>query len=327
MDRRVAVTGGAGFIGANLCRRLVNDPAVDSVVVIDDLSTGFERNLDGLPVELVVGDIRDPEALDEVFADATNVVHLAARGSVSRSIDDPTGTYSINATGTVEVAEAARRNDVGQVIFSSSSSVYGSNPAMPKHEQQDARPMSPYAVSKLAAEQWILSYGKVYGLKTLTFRFFNVFGPLQTAGHVYAAVIPQFIGAAVLGEPLVVHGDGLQSRDFTYVDTVTDVIAQAIVAETTHDGPVNLALGGRIDLNTLIGHIRDLVDQPLVVDHRDARPGDVRHSQADPTTLESLFPDTPVVDLVEGIRRTMDWYLDVGRAFDPREASRAEQSA
>lgn len=315
---RVVVTGGAGFIGANLCRRLSADDRFGAIAAYDNLTTGFAHNLTGADVELIEADIRDAGALDRAFAGADAVVHLAARGSVSRSVADPLATHAVNIAGTVEVMEAVRRAGVAHVLFASSSSVYGSNPVLPKNEQLEAQPMSPYAVSKLAGEQWVLCYGKVYGLSTLAFRFFNVFGPLQTSGHVYAAAIPQFISSAIAGEPIRIFGDGLQSRDFTYIDTVTGVIMDALVNKTSHSGPVNLALGGRIDLNAIISMLRELLDAPLVVEHLDPRPGDVRHSQADPARLLELFPDVPVIDLADGLQRTLDWYRDVGHTLDLR---------
>ena len=215
---RVAVTGGAGFIGANLCRRLLATDGVDSVAVLDDLSNGLRSNLDGLDVSFVEGTILDDAALDTAFAGADAVVHLAALGSVPRSVANPVASHAANATGTLMVLEAARRHGDLHTIVSSSSSVYGSNPTLPKHEGLATRPISPYGASKLAAEGYTLAWGATYGLPVLAFRFFNVFGPLQAAGHVYAAVIPAFVDAALAGQPVTVHGDGTQSRDFTYVD-------------------------------------------------------------------------------------------------------------
>ena len=245
---RVVVTGGAGFIGSNLCRHLLAAPSVSSVVVLDDLSTGNRANLDGLDVTFVLGSITDDAALDEAFAGAGAVVHLAALGSVPRSVADPMATHHANATGTAMVLEAARRHGNLHAIVASSSSVYGANPTLPKHEGLATRPLSPYAASKLATESYTLAWGRAYGLPVLAFRFFNVFGPNQPAGHVYAAVIPVFIDAALHGRPLPVHGDGTQSRDFTYVDTLCSVVTDAIARRVTSDEPVNLAHGGRVSL-------------------------------------------------------------------------------
>ena len=243
----IVVTGGAGFIGANLCRRAAPTQG-DDVVVVDDLSTGDLENLRDLDVTLVEGTILDPEILDTAMQDADAVVHLAARPSVPRSIADPVASHLANATGTVEVLEAARRAGNLHVIVASSSSVYGANPTLPKREDLATMPLSPYAASKLATESYALAYQHSFGLPVLAFRFFNVFGPLQAAGHAYAAVVPAFVSAALEGRPLIVHGDGKQSRDFTYVDTVTEVIADAIARGVTSPSPVNLAFGTRTDL-------------------------------------------------------------------------------
>ena len=215
----VLITGGAGFIGSNLAELALK--AGHRVTVVDDLSTGFADNLDGLDVD--VRREHDPRlggARRRRMAGVDSVVHLAALGSVPRSIKDPFATHAANATGTLTVLEAARAAGVGHVVAASSSSVYGLNPALPKYEREWVRPLSPYAVTKFATEQYPLAYQQSYGMETLAFRFFNVFGPRQRAGHVYAAVIPTFIDALLRGEPLWINGDGSNSRDFTYVGTV-----------------------------------------------------------------------------------------------------------
>ncbi|NIR41324.1 MAG: NAD-dependent epimerase/dehydratase family protein [Actinobacteria bacterium] len=301
----VLVTGGAGFIGANLCRAL--ELAGHTVTAFDDLSTGFSGNLDGTDAELVVGTILDTAALEAAIAPADAVVHLAARPSVPRSIVDPVASHLVNATGTVNVLEAARRDGSRHVISAGSSSVYGANPELPKHEGLATRPVSPYAASKLAAEAYTLAYGHSYGLPTLAFRFFNVFGPLQAAGHAYAAVIPAFADAALRGEPIPVDGDGTQSRDFTFVDTLTAVVVDAVNRQVTSDLPVNLAYGTRTDLLTVISMIDDLVDGDVTVEHGPARPGDVPHSQADDRRIRALFPDIEPVPLAIGLKATVDW--------------------
>ena len=292
---RVAVTGGAGFIGANLCRRLLATDGVDSVAVLDDLSNGLRSNLDGLDVSFVEGTILDDAALDTAFAGADAVVHLAALGSVPRSVANPVASHAANATGTLMVLEAARRHGDLHTIVSSSSSVYGSNPTLPKHEGLATRPISPYGASKLAAEGYTLAWGATYGLPVLAFRFFNVFGPLQAAGHVYAAVIPAFVDAALAGQPVTVHGDGTQSRDFTYVDTVTS------------GEPVNLAFGSRISLLDTIDRIEEFVGHPIERQHIERRAGDVPHSQADNTRLSALFPDIEPVLFETGLKSTVEW--------------------
>jgi UDP-glucose 4-epimerase len=317
---KVVVTGGAGFIGANLCRALADAPAVHEVVAFDDLSTGDRANLDGIDARLVVGSILDPVALDEVLAGTDAVVHLAARPSVPRSIADPLASHHANATGTLEVIEAVRRAGGPHVVAASSSSVYGANPTIPKHEQLATIPLSPYAASKLAAEGYVLASQQSFGLSTLAFRFFNVFGPLQPPGHAYAAVVPAFIDAALAGRPLTVHGDGLQTRDFTYVGTVTAVLTRAVVDRVVSPTPVNLAFGTRTDLLTVIGLLEELLGHPVEVEHVDARPGDVRHSQADDTRLRSLFDGLEPVDLATGLQATIDWLRRAGTASERSSA-------
>jgi len=309
----VVVTGGAGFIGANLCRRLGNDELITEVVVLDDLSSGLASNLEGTKARLVEGTITDPDQLDEVFAGANSVVHLAAKPSVPRSIVDPFSSHRINTDGTFEVLEAARRAGGAQVIFASSSSVYGANPTLPKHVDLAPRPLSPYAAAKLSGESNVLAWRHAYDMPALAFRFFNVFGPLQQAGHAYAAVVPAFIDAALDGRPIPVHGDGSQSRDFTYVDTVADVIATAITERISEPQPVNLAFGSRTDLLGLISVIEDLLGRKLEREHTDPRAGDVPHSQADASRLHELFPQVEPVGLEQGVTATLDWFRTIRR--------------
>jgi UDP-glucose 4-epimerase len=309
---KVLVTGGAGFIGANLCRALDEANDVEGVTVVDDLSTGLEGNLSGLSgVQLLVGSILDGELLDKALAGVGAVVHLAARPSVPRSLEDPWATHLVNASGTVTVLEAVRRRPAGQrpqVIVASSSSVYGANPTLPKREDMVALPLSPYGASKLAGEAYALSYAHSFGLEALVFRFFNVFGPLQGAGHAYAAVVPAFISAALRGEPLPIHGDGTQTRDFTFVGTVVAVLIDCLRRRVSHTTPVNLAFGSRISLLELVTALEGDLRRVLPVSHSESRAGDVAHSQADQGLLRSLCPDVQPVDFAEGLQRTVEWF-------------------
>ena len=300
---RVVVTGGAGFIGANLCRALL--PHAE-VVVFDDLSTGHLHNLRDIDAEVVVGSLLDTASLGGACRGADAIVHLGALGSVPRSIADPLTSFAVNAIGTQNVLECAR-HDGAQVILASSSSVYGSNPVLPRTEELATRPMSPYAASKLSAEGLVLGYATSYGLPALVLRFFNVFGPLQTAGHVYAAVIPQFARAALSGEPLIVHGDGLQSRDFTYVDTVCQVLVDAVCRRVTSDRPTNLAFGSQITLLDVVAALEQTLGHSLPVEHGDLRPGDVRHSSADGSRIRSLFPAVEPIEFHAGLANTVEW--------------------
>ena len=305
---KVVITGGAGFIGANLGRALLSRPEVDEVVALDNLATGFRSNLDGTDIRLVEGTILDPDTLDATFAGASAVIHLAARPSVPRSVKDPIATHHSNATGTLEVLQAARRAGNVHTIVASSSSVYGANRELPKREAMRTAPISPYAVSKQATEAYTLAFGHTYDLPVLAFRFFNVYGPLQAAGHAYAAVIPAFVDAAVRGVPLPVHGDGEQTRDFTYVGTVTQVIADAVVRRVSDLTAVNLAFGSRTSLNKLIEIIGAELGTTLAVDHQPPRTGDVRDSQADNSRLREHFPEVEAVSLEQGVAETVAWF-------------------
>jgi UDP-glucose 4-epimerase len=309
---RIAVTGGAGFIGTNLVRHLLAQGWVTRVVVLDDLSSGSAQNLAGCAAELVEGTVLDAGDLDRALAGADAVVHLAARPGVPRSIEEPLASHHANATGTLMLLEAVRRHGVPHVVLASSSSVYGANPTLPKAEGLLPQPMSPYAVAKLAAEHYTLAYGRLFGLAVLPFRFFNVYGPYQAAGHAYAAVIPSFIEAAVAGRPLTIHGDGAQSRDFTYVGTVCEVIGAAVRQRLATDGPVNLAFGGRYSLLDVVERLASHLGRELATAHVASRPGDVPHSQADQARLRSLFPDVAPVGLDEGLAQTIAWALDGG---------------
>lgn len=302
---RILVTGGAGFIGSNLVRRLLDDG--DSVAVIDDLSTGYRANLDGLDIDFFEASILDESALAAAADGAEAIIHLGALGSVPRSVKDPMTSHHANATGTLMVCQAAQREGA-HLTAASSSSVYGSTPDLPRREDLPTRPMSPYAVTKLATESYLLAFASSYGLPTLPFRFFNVYGPRQSAGHVYAAVIPVFIDAALRGEPLPLHGDGLQSRDFTYVDTVTWVLAAAARRKVTSDRPVNLAIGANVTLRDLISELEGMLGRELPIEEQPPRVGDVRASQSDPALLRSLFPDVPEVPFVTGLQTTLDWF-------------------
>ena len=304
---RVVVTGGAGFIGANLCRHLLATDEIESVVVIDDLSTGARSNLDGLAVDLIEGSIVDVASLDAACEGADAIVHLAALGSVPRSVADPLASHLANSTGTAMVLEAARRHGGLQVIVASSSSVYGANPTLPKHEGLATRPISPYAATKLATESYALAWAASYDLPVLAFRFFNVFGPLQAAGHAYAAVIPAFVDAALAGRPVTVHGDGMQSRDFTYVGSVVAVLAETLLTRRTAPEPVNLAFGTRVSLLDVLSELESILGREVAREHIDTRTGDVRHSQADTTRLLSMFPRVAPVPFADGLGATVEW--------------------
>lgn len=304
----VLITGGAGFIGSNLARFLLAKDDVTSVRVIDDLSTGNRANLDGLNVEFIEASILDYPALLTAAQGIDSIVHLAAIPSVPRSVANPRASHEANTTGTLNVLEAAREAGVDHVAVASSSSVYGSNPKLPKSEYDWTRPMSPYAVSKQATEGYALAYQFSYGLKTMAFRFFNVYGPGQAAGHAYAAVLPKFLDAALSGRALEIQGDGTQSRDFTYIDTVCAVIHDAIVRKVYSPDPVNLAYGTNTTLLELIDLLEDQLGRTLDKEFTAPRVGDVKASQALNDRVRELFPSIEPVSLEVGAAQTIAWF-------------------
>ena len=306
---KVLITGGAGFIGTNLAQHLIGLPQITGVRIIDDLSTGFRSNVDLVPeADFIEGSILDTSLLEKAVAGMDSVVHLAARPSVPRSIAEPRAAHEVNATGTLNVLEAARRAGELHTIVASSSSVYGANPTLPKHEDLATRPVSPYAASKLAAESYTMAWHHSYGLPTLAFRFFNVYGPLQAAGHAYAAAIPTFIDAALSGRPIPLHGDGTQSRDFTFVGTVASVIGRCVLERLTSPQPINLAFGSNITLNEVIAGISAELGHEVEVESLPSRPGDVKHSQADNSALMALLPSASATPFDEGLRATIGWF-------------------
>lgn len=304
---RILVTGGAGFIGANLCRAFAARSEIQSVTVLDDLSSGDLANLDGVEVRFVRGSILDPDLVAGLVADATTVVHLAARPSVPRSLLDPLASHDVNATGTLRVLEACRATRP-HVILASSSSVYGDCAETYKHEDLPTRPLSPYGVSKLATEAYALAYASSFGLDVLPFRFFNVYGPMQAADHAYAAVIPSFVSKAMAGDLVPIYGDGHQERDFTYVGTVTEVLGDAAVRRVTSPKPVNLAFGTRVSLLKLKEVLGSVLGRPVEAGFLPPRLGDIRESQASPDLLRQLFPGVRPVSLEDGLRMTVAWF-------------------
>lgn len=289
---------------------MLQDGGFDEVRVLDDLSTGNRDNLKGLEVTFIEGSILEPNKLEEAFEGVDSVVHLGAIPSVPRSVANPVASHHANATGTLMVLEQARKSGVDHVVVASSSSVYGSNPALPKGEFDWTRPLSPYAVSKHATEGYALAYQASYGIKALAFRFFNVYGPLQAANHAYAAVIPKFIDAAMSNRSAQVQGDGLQSRDFTYVDTVCAVLTDAVKREVSHPDPVNLAYGTNTDLLTLLEMLESELEDEISREYIEPRVGDVRASQADSSLVKSLFPGVEPVGLGDGLHKTANWFKE-----------------
>lgn len=308
---KVVITGGAGFIGSNLAKTLGERSDITEIVAIDDFSFGFRDNLAIAPrTQLIEGTILDVELLDRAFEGADAIVHLAARSSVPRSVADPVAAHDVNATGTLKVLEAARRAGNPQVIVASSSSVYGATDVLPKHEGLPTRPISPYAASKLATEAYTLAWGHSYDLPVLALRFFNVFGPLQPPLHTYAAVIPSFINAAMEHRPLPLHGDGSQSRDFTYVESLVRLLVDGIVRRVSHLEPLNAAFGTNVSLLAVIAELEDILGRSLPIEHLPTRVGDVKRSQADSAALLALFPEVEPVSLRTGLEATVEWFMN-----------------
>ena len=308
--KKIAVTGGAGFIGSNLVERLLSKG--HEVAVVDDLSTGLKSNLDLNKITFHELSLTNRDGLAKALNGVDAIVHLGARGSVPRSLKNPIATHDVNATGTLNVLEAARASGA-QVIFSSSSSVYGRNGQLPKDESMWLSPLTPYAASKLAAEGYVQAYGAAYEVPVTLLRFFNVFGPKQRPDHEYAAVLPKWIWKAMNNEAIDVYGDGSQTRDFTYVRTVLDVIEDALDRGVRTEGAVNLAYGNRISLLTTIdllkGHFPD-----LKVNFLGDRPGDVKNSQNDPIILKKLFPNITPTEFPTAFSETVNWLKKFGQS-------------
>ena len=307
---KVAVTGGAGFIGSNLTHRLISEGY--DVVVVDDLSTGLLSNVNLDKSTFHQISITDRKVLGTVLKDCQTIFHLAARGSVPRSIKNPVATHDVNATGTLNVLEIARSSGA-HVIFSSSSSVYGRNMQLPKDESMWLGPMTPYAGSKLAAEGYVQAYAAAYNVPTTLLRFFNVFGPRQRPDHEYAAVLPKWIWLAMQGQAIDVYGDGSASRDFTYVDTVLDIAMTAMKEKVITEGAVNLAYGNRIFLNETIEMLKKHFPG-LRVNYKPERLGDVKESQNDPVLLKKLFPSIQPKPFEVALSETVDWLKEFGQS-------------
>ncbi|HMG35236.1 MAG TPA: SDR family oxidoreductase [Blastocatellia bacterium] len=302
------VTGGAGFIGSHIAERLVRDG--HRVRVIDNLVSGKEANLEPIrnDVEFIKADIRDRAAVSRVMQGVEIVFHEAALGSVPRSVADPLTTHEVNITGTLNVLMAARDASVRRVVYASSSSVYGETLELPKRESMSPDPVSPYALSKLAAEHYISVFKRVYGFEGVALRYFNIFGPRQDPESQYAAVIPRFVTALLQGERPTVYGDGHQSRDFTYVENVVQANLLASEAGDVSGRAFNVACGGRYSLLELLERLRDIIGADVDPIHEAARAGDVRDSQASIEAAQRGFGYSVQVPFEEGLRRTVEWY-------------------
>lgn len=304
------VTGGAGFIGSHLVEELVRRG--QRVRVLDSFITGKRENLSGIAgVELIEGDLADLATCRRAADGIEFVLHQGAIPSVPRSVQDPVTSNRANIDGSLNILVAARDAGVKRLVYAGSSSAYGDTPTLPKHEEMPTRPLSPYALQKLVAEQYCRMFTALYGFETVTIRYFNVFGPRQDPGSPYSGVISLFAASLLAGRAPVIYGDGEQTRDFTYVANVVDGVLRACEAPKAAGQVVNVATGGRISLNELLRTMNRILGTDLKATFREPRAGDVKDSQADITKAAGLLGYTPLVQLEEGLRRTLEWFKRV----------------
>jgi UDP-glucose 4-epimerase len=308
------VTGGGGFIGSNLTEALLR--MGHRVRVLDDFSTGKRENLNFEEVypflEILEGDIRDRMVCRKAMEGMEYVFHQAALPSVQRSVEDPLTSNEVNAGGTVNALVAAKDAGVKRLVYASSSSVYGDTPVLPKKEEMVPNPLSPYALQKYIGEEYGRLFFELYGIETISLRYFNIFGPKQDPTSLYSAVIPRFIDALLLGRPPVIFGDGEQSRDFTYIDNVVHANLLAMGAEHTRGEAVNVACGRRVSLNQLLKILQDIIGSHVSPSYEEPRTGDVRHSLADIRRAQTVLNYDPGVRIEEGLRKTVEYFQKQG---------------
>lgn len=302
------VTGGAGFIGSHLVRGLLDRG--HAVRVVDNFSSGKRENLHDTieRIEVVEGDVSNPEIAARACADMEAVLHEAAIPSVPRSIDNPAASHVANTNGTFQLLMAARDAGVRRFVYAASSSAYGETPALPKVESMPTSPLSPYAVQKLSGEHYCKVFCDCYGLSTISLRYFNVFGPYQDPKSQYAAAIPAFITAILRDAPPTVYGDGEQTRDFTYIDNVVEANVLAATAPEARGDIVNIACGASISVNAIIKMINERLGKNIKPNYVPERPGDIRDSWADISLAKERIGFAPIVDIAEGLNRTIEWY-------------------
>jgi len=304
------VTGGAGFIGSHLATRLVQDG--HQVRVLDNLCTGSLKNLEpfATSIQFLEGDLCDAELVAAAVEGVDIVFHQAALASVPRSVDRPMDTHHACVTGTISLLDACRKSNVKRLVYAASSSAYGNQKEMPKHEGQRPQVLSPYAAAKLAGELYCESFAATYGLETVRLRYFNVFGPRQDPNSPYSAVIPRFVSAILSGQQPVIYGDGEQSRDFTFIANVVQANLLAAQAPGVSGKVYNAACGGSTDLKTLLAEICDILGAPYNPRHEPARVGDVKHSWSDISAAQRDLGYEPKVSLLDGLRETVEWYRE-----------------
>jgi UDP-glucose 4-epimerase len=307
---RFLVTGGAGFIGSNICKKLVSQGCF--VRVIDNLLTGKKSNLADVidKIEFIQADMGDSQVAQSAMKDIDVVLHQGALPSVPVSIDNPAATHQHCVNATFTLLLAARDASVKRFVYAASSSAYGDAPTSPKIETMPASPLSPYAVAKLTGEYYCSVFYNIYGLETISLRYFNVFGPYQDPASQYAAAIPAFVTAILKDEPPTIYGDGEQSRDFTYVDNVVDANLLAARARCTKGEVINIACGRAVTVNEIVDMINNLLGKNIKPIYTDPRPGDVKHSLADITAAKKLIGFKPTVSFHDGLQKAIDWYRD-----------------
>jgi UDP-N-acetylglucosamine/UDP-N-acetyl-alpha-D-glucosaminouronate 4-epimerase len=314
MVMSVLVTGGGGFIGSHLVEALLQRGA--SVRALDNLTTGHRANLAGVLAHpevqkafaFIEGDVTDRKTVQEAIKGVEYVLHQAALPSVQRSVEDPITSNRVNVEGTLNVLVAAQEARVRRVVYASSSSVYGDSPQLPKIESMPTNPLSPYAVSKLAAEAYCRTFTRVYGLETVSLRYFNVFGPRQDPNSLYAAVLPSFIGALLSKEPPVIYGDGSQSRDFTYIENVVQANLLALKATGAGGEAFNIACGESVTLKTVLECLAEFSNRVVAPEYQASRAGDIKHSLADISKAERMLGYRPVIPFHEGLKRTFEFF-------------------
>jgi len=307
---RYLITGGAGFIGSNLARFVLSQG--HEVVVLDNFSTGKRENIAEIlgRITLVEGDIRNKNDVSTSMDGCDAIFHQGALGSVPRSIDDPVTSHEVNVNGTINILETARAKGIKRIVFAASSSAYGNQPISPKQEDMPVLPISPYAASKVACESYLQAYSDAFGMETVSLRYFNVFGPRQDPFGAYAAVIPAFVSKLLKKESPVVFGDGVQSRDFCYIDNVCHANWLAAHAPVKNcDGrPINIACHESVTLNQILNKLRELLETDLPAIYQPKRAGDVMHSLADIRRAKEKIGYTPQVMFNEGLEKAIDWY-------------------
>jgi UDP-glucose 4-epimerase len=306
----VLVTGGAGFIGSHLTEALLREG--HRIRVLDDFSTGKRENLifdkEYSSLEIIEGDIRHLAVCQKAMKGIEHVFHQAALPSVQRSVEDPLGSNAVNSGGTLNILFAAREEKVKRVVYASSSSVYGDTPTLPKHEELPSNPLSPYALQKYIGEQYCRLFYQLYGLETVSLRYFNIFGPKQDPNSIYSAVIPKFIDALLQGSPPIIFGDGEQSRDFTHIENVVQANLLAMSAEHLHGEAINIACAERTSLNQLMNVLRKILGSKLSPVYEEPRRGDVRHSLADIRKVKEILNYEPKVGVELGLKKTVEFF-------------------